>query len=338
MLTIPAADPRLSWHGAIDLEHGPGWIQPWRLPVAERGLFHRDLVMRAGCATGVRLAVITESSAIGIDLVAPAEDSRPVALLRDDVHVADAPVLPDGRVRFPDQPPGQHRYELWLPQNVPVRVAALVVDDAAEVAPAPIIGPRWITYGSSISQCNAADSPARTWPARVAHAVGAHLTCLGFGGQCHLDPLVARVIAKQPADVISLKVGINIYGQSSLGPRTFQSNLIAFVRLIREAHPTIPLAMISPIFSHDRETVLNKVDLNLQLMREHVAEAVTILRNHGDANLHHLSGLELLGPDDHARLPDFLHPDTAGYGLMAERFVAKMGSALFGVRTAVAPA
>lgn len=330
MQSIPAHDPRLAWHGAVDLEHGAGWTQPWRLPFAERGLFHQDLRAVAACATGVRIAVLTETTAIGLEVVDPSSDARPIALLRDGVHIADRRMDAQGHVHFTGQPDGRHRYELWLPQNTPIRVAALMVDAGATVEVAPVIGKRWITYGSSISQCNAADSPARTWPARVAQTQGVHLTCLGYSGQCHLDPLVARIIGRLPADAISLKVGINIQGGSTLGIRTYQSNLIAFVRLVREAHPDIPLAIISPIFAAVRETMLNKVDLNLTIMREQVAQAVDILRAHGDANLHLLNGHDLLSPDDRDRLPDFLHPDTQGYGLMAERFAAKLGGVLFG--------
>ena len=188
----------------------------------------------------------------------------------------------------------------------------------------------WLHDGSSISQCGEADLPTHTWPGRVARMHGVDLTSWGFGGQCHLDPLVARVMDAQRTDAISIKVGINIYGQASLGPRTFRSNAIAFVRLLREAHPTVPLAVISPIFSPVREATLNRAGLTLQMMRTDLASAVEALRTHGDQQVHYLDGLDLFGSADRECLPDFLHPDTEGYRRIAERFSARLGGILFG--------
>jgi hypothetical protein len=55
----------------------------------------------------------------------------------------------------------------------------------------------------------------------VTRARGWDLTCLGYGGQRHLDPLIACTIRDRYADLISMCVGINIYGQGSLNVRTF---------------------------------------------------------------------------------------------------------------------
>jgi len=256
--------------------------------------------------------------------------ARPISLVRHGEHVADQGIPPDGVVIFPDQPAGSHRYEVWLPQNAPAKIIGVLVDDPQAVTAPVALRRRWITYGSSITHCKEASAPALTWPARVALRHQVDHTCLGYGGQCHLDPLVARVIGSQPADAISFKVGINIQGNGSLNLRTFRPSLIAFVRLIREAHPDVPLAVISPIFAPVRENALNHVDLNLTIMREHNAAACDILQAHGDTHLRYLDSHALLGPEDRDRLPDFLHPDTVGYGMMAERFSTHLGEFLFG--------
>ncbi len=325
-------DPRLTWHGAISIERHEDWAQPWRLPYAERGLFAPELHGPAKNPAGVRLTLMADTRVIGLRLLAHDREARPISLVRDGVHVADAEISPDGIALFSNQPAGTHRYELWLPQNVSAKITGVLVDDVHAVTASIPLPRRWITYGSSITHCKQASAPALTWPALVALKHNVDLTCLGYGGQCHLDPLVARVIGSQPADAISIKVGINIQGNGSLNQRTFRPNLIAFVRLIREAHPNVPLAVISPIFAPVRETMLNRVDLNLTIMREHIAAACEILQAHGDTNLRYLDGHALLGPDDLLRLPDFLHPDTVGYGLMAERFSAQLGDFLFGER------
>ena len=126
-----------------------------------------------------------------------------------------------------------------------------------------------------------------------------------------------------------MKVGINIYGSDSLSVRTFQSAIIGFVQIVREKHPDTPFVVISPIFSPPRETTPNAVGFTLEEMRQEVAEAVRVLRDLGDVNLHYASGLELFGPDLAHLLPDDLHPDAEGYKIMGQNFVDKVASKFF---------
>ena len=171
--------------------------------------------------------------------------------------------------------------------------------------------------------------PVCGWPAIAAREHGLNLTCLGYGGNCHLEPMVARMIRELPADFLSMKVGINIYGSDSLSPRTFQSAIIGFVNIVREKHPDTPFVVISSIFSPGRETTANAVGFTLADMRQEAAEAVDAMRDGGDANLHYVSGLELFGPDLAHMLPDDLHPDAEGYKIMGRNFVDKVASKFF---------
>ena len=115
-------------------------------------------------------------------------------------------------------------------------------------------------------------------PGVVARARDFNLTSLGYGGQCHADPFIARLIRDRPADFISVKIGINIYGAASLGPRTFRPAVLGTIATIRDGHPHAPFAVCSPIWGHDRETTPNAVGLTLEQMRVEVAEAVGIVQ------------------------------------------------------------
>jgi lysophospholipase L1-like esterase len=327
--TITPDDPALAWRGAVSLEHGPGWIQPWRIPYEERELFPQDLTARAILAAGVRVVLVTDSRTFSARLVDPEAHARPCALVCDGREWGSTSPAADGSCGFKDLPAGEKTLELWMPQNARVRLAGIEIDDGASARRAPEPTVRWLTYGSSITHGNEPASPTGNWPARVALTAGVNLTSLGYAGQCHLDHLIAQSMARLPADAISLKIGINIYGRATWSPRTFRPGIIAFVRILRERHPTCPIALVSPIFSPVRETMENKVGFTLQAMRGEVAEAAELLRAHGDRNLHHLDGLALLGPADLARLPDFLHPDAQGHALMAERFLEKLGPVFF---------
>lgn len=112
-------------------------------------------------------------------------------------------------------------YELWLPHAASVLIQSLEVAGPSTVTKFADRRPRWLTHGSSITHCSEAHSPSRTWPATAARLADLHLTSLGYGGQCHLDQTVARMIRDTPADVISLKLGINLHNMTSATHRTF---------------------------------------------------------------------------------------------------------------------
>ncbi len=134
--------------------------------------------------------------------------------------------------------------------------------------------------------------------------------------------MVARMIRDRPADRISMYVGINMHG-GSLSPRTFGPGIVGFVQIIRERHPVTPIVVMSPIFSPDREETPNTAGWTLPRMRNEVRAAVAALRAHGDRHLHAVDGLVILGPKHADRLPDRLHPDTAGYAIMARNFLRR---------------
>ena len=139
-----------------------------------------------------------------------------------------------------------------------------------------------------------------------------------------------------PADYLSMKVGINIYGLNSLNERTFRPAVIGFVQTVRDGHPDTPLAVISPILSAPREQTPNRVGMTLRLMREEIAAAVAALRAHGDHNLHYVDGLRLMGPEQAHLIPGDTHPSAEGYKVMARRFLRYVVDDLF-VRPRAAP-
>ena len=315
------------FQGAISLERGDGWIRPWRLPFHLLSLFPdpEGIVLRAGQSAGVRLRLATNSRELGLE-VQPFEERRLFDLTVDN-ELLDTTELPAGagELRFEPLAEGEKVVEVWLPADWQARPRALLLDDGAWAAPAADDRRRWVAYGSSITHCRGAHSPARTWPATAARMRDLHLTSLGFGGQCHLDPMVALTIRDLPADLISIKAGINIYGAASLSPRTFQPALIGFVRIVREGHPNVPIIVVSPIISPPREAFENAVGYHLAAMRDAVADSVQRLADLGDEHLHYVDGRELFGPDLVAEyLPDELHPNGDGYEILGRNFAEKV--------------
>lgn len=313
-------DIHLSWPGAISLERTDAWTMPWRIPHQDRRLFAPALAERGSAAAGVRIAFRSDTTRIRGATI-PFPEPLQVDLCCDGQFIASTTIDQDGGFGFGDLAPEEKGVELWLPQVGQFRLRHLKLDRGATIVPVQDTRPRWITYGSSITQCGAAESPTQTWPAIVARGRGLNLTCLGYGGNCHLDPLIATMIRDQPADCISLSVGINIYGGATLSARTFRWNLIGFIHIIREKHPDTPLIVMSPIFSPPRESTPNAVGLTLEIMRDEVAHAVRLLQEHGDHRIYYVNGLDVLGPTFAHLLPDGLHPNAKGYKALGRNYL-----------------
>jgi len=318
MQAIPV--PHDCIEGAISIEAGDGWTRPWRIRHDELPLHHPGLQMTGGKASGVRVRFATAAAAVGLR-VQPCEEDRCFDLVRNN-EILETVTLPANatEVAFAPGAAEERVLEIWLPPNAQVVLEGVLVDDGASVEPSPDTRRRWITYGSSITHCSGANSPARIWPGVAARARDLHLTSLGFGGNCHLDPLVARAIRDRPADLITLKLGINIQGGGTLSERTFAWNALGFIRILRERHAETPIGVISPILCPPRETTRNAAGLSLTDMRAALREAVETLRTWGDEHVHYFDGLTLFGEADvEAHLPDLLHPDGDGYEIMGQR-------------------
>ena len=276
MQSIPLDSELLTFAGALDVARTASGFIPRRLPAWTKPQI-TDMAMEAvvQLPAGVRLALTTSASTIDIDLQLTLirqvpRGLRPAVfdLLVDGellahsatstgnvISLGPAPgevrFEPGGStsISFADLPQGTKAVEVWLPAHAAVEFRALRINQGAAIERTVPASPRWIHYGSSISQCVGAASPVKTWPAMVARSVGLEHTNLGFAGQCMLDPFVARTIRDSDADAISLKVAANIIGEDAMRERPFGPALHGFLDTIREGKPDTPILVVSPIFS-----------------------------------------------------------------------------------------
>ena len=238
--------PQLTWQGAVSLQKTEDWVMPWRTPHPTHVLFPEPLLERSAMPAGVRINFQSNTTRVSGNIV-PQNESGILDLCCDGGVVASLDLTQKDSFVFDNLPDGEKLIELWLPQFGQFQLRGLEIDDGATLEAFTDTRPRWVTYGSSITQCRTAASATQTWPAIVARESGLNLTCLGYGGQCHLDAMVARMIRDLPADYISMCLGINIQGASSLGPRAFRPAIIGAVQIIREQHADIPIVLMSPI-------------------------------------------------------------------------------------------
>lgn len=318
------------WSGMFSIQHGEDGSQQFHrldttgyLPPYTDGLANR-----AAMAAGVRAAWRTAGGTLTVAGVG-AQDCAPYDVLVNGELTHRLPGV--GAQRHVVELAGLASHslvELWLPHfgNFTLQEAMF---DGGSVTTVVGEGPRWVTYGSSITHCQQADGPTQTWPALVAASNGWQLTNLGLAGECQLDSVAADTIAQTPADIISLCVGINSYNAAVFSERSYGPALQGFIKTVRAAHPDVPLVVITPVLSLPREEKVNEVGWTLADYRRATAQTIVAMRAQGDSKLHVIDGAAVLTEQEALqRMPDTLHPDTAGYALMADRLAPKLAAIL----------
>jgi hypothetical protein len=362
--------------GALDLERTAHGLLPHRLPARARAqCADPQLALAESQPSGVRLALRTRATTVELDTLAtkrvyvgaPSRPDGVYDLLVDGRRAGGATVGggntlmidlstgaaehrpgPVGTVRFTGLSDAAKDVEIWLPHNETTELVALRTD--APVEPVPDRGLKvWLHHGSSVSQGSDAASPTTTWPARAASLGGVELINLGLGGSALLDPFTARALRDTPADLISLKLGLNVVNTDLMRLRAFGPAVHGFLDTVREGHPGTPLLVVSPILCPIHEdtpgpTAPDFSALSEGRMRFHAAgapadkatgkltlgvireELSRIVRERAadDPGLHYLDGRELYGEADFGELPlpDGLHPDAAAHRRIGERFAA----------------
>ncbi|MCX4445697.1 GDSL-type esterase/lipase family protein [Streptomyces sp. NPDC058369] len=362
--------------GALDVEGTEAGLLPHRLPADARAQApDGQIALAEAQPSGVRLVFRTRATVVELTArrtrtayqgVPPRPDGL-YDLLVDGALAAQGSVsggnvldvdMSTGSTEFRTGPVGTVRFdgladrdkdvEIWLPYNERTELVALRTD--APVTPAPDRGRKvWLHHGSSISHGSDAASPTATWPARAALLGGVELVNLGLGGSALLDPFMARTMRDTPADLISVKIGINLVNADVMRLRAFAPAVHGFLDTIREGHPDTPLLVISPVLCPIHEDTPGpsipdfsrlgegKVSfaaagdpderaagkLTLRVIRDELARLVE-QRSSDDPHLRYLDGRELYDEADASELPlpDALHPDAATHLRMGDRFAA----------------
>jgi lysophospholipase L1-like esterase len=322
-----------------------GWTTFWRLDPRGHDFHLTDwtgspdrpghrLWERAATPAGVRGAWRTSASSVGLEIRAAcgiASAIGPVdVLVNGELHERCA--VREGEQRVTADLPGRPvEVEIWLPQVGVVAIRGLAFDgpdrgggvgkESANAEPVAPTGPQWVTYGSSITQCGGAYGPSETWPALVARQHGWNCVSLGFAGECHLDPVAARTIRDLPARLISLCLGVNIYGGETFSGRTLPGQIEAFISTVRAGHPKTPIVVITPLVAPNREGIPNAVGLTLDDVRDCVE-----LGARRDPDIQLIDGRTVLSVDEaRALYADDVHPGPDGYRLIGERMATLLG-------------
>lgn len=315
-------DNVFSFEGAVSVEKKENYCAPWRIDYEQKELFPsiKDKVGRL--CSGIRLCFSTDAENIALKL-SEIEEAMLIDVIINGEFNQQLKIENTDIVYFNKLNNEFKNVEIWLAQSQSFKLEKVMISEGSKISKSLVKQKRWVHYGSSISQSNDASSPSKTWAAMTARKRNLHLTNLGFSGECVFDPMVALQIRDLPADYITLKLGINTYPGLQT-KRMFEPCVIAFIKIIREKHPSTPLTVLSPIYCESRETILGECGLCLQDMRKILQNVVNTFKKYGDRNIYYLSGLELLGEEHKKLLPDNLHPNAEAQYIMSNNFVNKV--------------
>ncbi len=202
---------------------------------------------------------------------------------------------------------------VFLPRNEHIDDILLTFEDDASVeAPTPYRYEKPIVfYGSSITEGGCCNNVANAYTTLVSRALDVDFINLGLSGSARGQLAMADYINK-----IDMSVFVYDYDHNSPDPEHLRSTHEPFFRRIREAHPELPILMLSRPFP--------KIEDNADTSerREIVRTTFENAKQHGDSNVYFIDGNDFF--DDDVRESCFLdgiHPNDLGFWLMAEKVI-----------------
>ncbi|MCX6970707.1 MAG: GDSL-type esterase/lipase family protein [Verrucomicrobia bacterium] len=215
---------------------------------------------------------------------------------------------------------GYHNVELLLPYSQSVQFTGLTLNGEATFQTMPDRpSTRWIAYGDSITEGFSASDSAKNYPSLVAAAKSWQVVNMGFGwrglkasGASGSD---GTAISSLNPSVVTVLMGYND-ASAGLSATEYRTDLEALVGKIRQSAPTVPIYLISPIFSINNQTLLGAYRSQIEDLATHTS----------DANLYWIDGLALgINAGNSATyLSDGIHPTDAGFALIAQNLAPQL--------------
>jgi len=180
-------------------------------------------------------------------------------------------------------------------------------------APEPLDPGRIVIYGTSITQGGCASRPGLSFTNILSRRLKSEFLNFGFSGNAFGEIEIARILAK----IENVKMYILDYEANGGTNGKLALTLEPFIKTIREAHPLVPIAVLSRI-KYLFDDLHEEMGIRRQGIRQFQIDTVTKLRNQNDANLHFIDGSALLGDDYSEFTVDGIHPNDLGFMKIAD--------------------
>lgn len=170
-----------------------------------------------------------------------------------------------------------------------------------------------ILYGTSITQGGCAARPGMSYTNILSRRMNREFINLGFSGNGKGEPELAHLIAQidNPACLVI------DYEANSCGTEQYKKTLPAFIRTYREAHPDVPIILVSR-FPYGAEKFKPELVQERLERRDFQADLIQSLTDAGAHRLTFVDGTNLLGSHPGEATVDGVHPTDLGFMMMAD--------------------
>jgi lysophospholipase L1-like esterase len=217
---------------------------------------------------------------------------------------------------------GYRDIELLLPYSQDVRFTGLLVNGEAGFQSPTVRSPiRYVAYGDSITQGFWSSDAYSNYSSLVGKQNDWEVVNMGFGSRGLKDSgsggADGAVVASLGADVISVMMGAND-AAAQVSANTYRALMEAFVARIREVDGTVPIYLISPLYTSNAAIQPRLLEYRNQI--------TGLVNDSPDSNLHWIDGLSL-GIDATnvgSLTSDGIHPNDTGFSLLASNLAPQM--------------
>ena len=180
-----------------------------------------------------------------------------------------------------------------------------------------------VVYGTSITQGGCASRPGMAYTNILSRRLNREFVNLGFSGSGRGEPEVARTIATIP-DAACFVLDY----EANAGQGRLEDTLGEFLDVLRDAHPTVPILVVSRI-RFARESFCGDAVAERLKWRDFQRHTVDRRRAAGDGRIFFLDGSELLpGENFDECTVDGAHPTDLGFWHMARGLVPSIEAIL----------
>ena len=243
-------------------------------------------------------------------------------------HIANLlPALENGgacrlqQSSFVRLPGGMRSYVLYLPLYNGLKTLMLGLPPEAQLweGRTPRTETPIVFYGSSVTQGACASKAGSCYTTLLARRLDAEQINLGFAGNARGEAELAHYIA-------SLNMSLFVYDYDHNAPDVehLQATHEPFFRIIREAHPDLPIVMLS-------RTDAGKRNAAMEARRRVIMNTYSNARHTGDRKVWFVNGAELMGNTDLDLCSvDGVHPTDIGFLRMADELEPLLRDILYG--------
>ena len=195
---------------------------------------------------------------------------------------------------------------IFLARNEKIEDIQIEIEDNALIEePTPYRYKPVVYYGSSITEGGCCSNVKNSYTSILSNRLDADFYCLGFSGSAKGELPMADFI-----NTLDMSIFVFDYDHNAPDAEHLRKTHEPFFRRIREAHPYLPIV----IMTMPKEVYTEENDERAAVIKQTYLNAV----ENGDRNVYFIDGEEFYGPEERYLCSiDGVHPNSLGFLRMA---------------------